>query len=99
MCFAALLSMPLRCLGVSAMRSCALCTLKIVVFSMPVFVPALHLFLPMLTRDPSVTELIRYGSPVHTPLMIWRVMNERSSCLRSSTSSTGADKRSSCAIT
>ena len=29
MCFAALLSMPLRCLGVSAMRSCALCTLAI----------------------------------------------------------------------
>ena len=99
MCCAALCSTPLRCLGVSDMRAAALSTLKMVVFSMPVFVPALHLFLPMLTRDPSVTELIRYGSPVHTPLMIWRVMKERSSCLRSRTSSAGADRRSWCANT
>ena len=66
---AARLSTPSMCLGAAAMSSWALWTLKMVVFSTPLAtVPALHLFLPRLTREPIVMELMRYGSPVQTPL-------------------------------
>ena len=100
MCLAALLSTPSRCLGAVDISSFALCTEKMVVFSTPdAVVPAVHLFLPRLTREPIVSEPMRYGSPVHTPLMTWRVRNERSSWRVTCVSRAGVDTRTECAST
>ena len=98
---AALLSTPSpMCAGPWLMSSEALCTLKMVVFSTPdATVPALHLFLPRLTLEPRVAELMRYGSPVHTPLTTCRVRNERSSWRDTRVSATGWERRTLCAIT
>mmetsp|Transcript_11071 Transcript_11071/g.40998 ORF Transcript_11071/g.40998 Transcript_11071/m.40998 type:complete len:299 (+) Transcript_11071:914-1810(+) len=101
MCRAALLSTPSRCAGACCISSDALCTEKIVVpGSNPLaVVPAVHLFLPMLTREPMVREPTRYGSPVHTPLITCLVMNDRSSWRKTCVSACGTDRRTECAST
>ena len=66
MCLAALLSTPFRCLGAVDISSFALCTEKMVVFSTPdAVVPAVHLFLPRLTREPIVSEPMRKVARAH----------------------------------
>ena len=77
-----------------------MCTLKMVVFSTPLFtVPALHFPFPRLTLEPIVSESTRYGAPVVTPRRTWRVMNDRSTTRVCFCSSASAVRRTECART
>jgi hypothetical protein len=54
---------------------------------------------PMLTLEPRVRLPMRYGSPVQTPLMTWRVMKLRSICRLFTCASKGIVSRTLCANT